>query len=542
MQHIDFIAKNDDLLVSVTLTGGERKVTADDVANALRQSSYGKLPIDDTVVEDFVVQCEFELSQLEENETSLPITVPLAKVANAEIQITVSRDEMSAEAEVINAIGGKSINFEMVKQACVDAGIRFGLKTSLVERLLKMCREAEPGEVVISEVAVGKPAVDGRNARFKPLVTIFSETVRRPKENAKGSVDLRDLGEINTVGKGQAILRKIPFTEGTVGRNVLGEELLPVPGKDQELVVSPSTAISSKEASILVARKTGMVRFNGRVMEVDDVISYQQLDPKQGNVKFKGSVVIKGDVAPDMKIIATGDVIVGGFVECSTIKCGGDLTIMSGASGRQVEDEYNCKLSSGANIHLAFANQCEITAKGLVTISRQVSHCHVNAEAMFVGQGDIANGQISGGRYNLCKHLTAGVIGTESNVHCDISLNRTYDIFLEKEAQISLWLDTIKERFDALENKHDSVMDPAVKAECQKKMIVLGKKLDKYNGQRKALIKKRREYMSSVKVESCQKLYPKVTVYVADKVLLTDSTKGPSRVQMDEYELVINPL
>ena len=40
-------------------------------------------------------------------------------------------------------------------------------------------------------------------------------------------------------------------------------------------------------------------------------------------------------------------------------------------------------------------------------------------------------------------------------------------------------------------------------------MLLLGQKLDKYNGQRSALIKKRREYMSETKVEACQKLHPK---------------------------------
>lgn len=542
MQQIEFLAKNDDLIISVTLTGGQKKLTADDVAHALRQSSYTKLAVNDEVIEELVVQCEFELSQLEENEISLPFSMPVAKVADAEITINIAKDNMSAEAEVTSAIGGKAVSFEMVKKACMDAGIRYGLKTSLVEKLLKMSAESDPGDTIIAPVAVGKPAENGKNTTFKPLISLFSESVRKPKETSGGKVDLRDLGQIDTVEKGQAILRKIPFTQGKPGRNVLGDELLPVPGKDQDLAVSPTTAISSKDPNVLIAKKTGMARFNGRVMEVDDVVVYQQLDPKQGHVKFKGSVVIKGDVAPEMKIVATGDVIIGGFVECSTIKCGGDLTIMSGASGRLVGEDYNCRLSSGVNIHLAFANQCEITAKGVVTVNRQISHCHVNAESMFVGQGDIANGQISGGRYYLCKSVAAGVIGTESDVHCDISLNRTYDIFLEKEAQIGVWLDTIKEKFQQIESKHDSVMDPVVKAECQKKMQVLGQKLDKYNGQRSALIKKRREYMAATKVECCQKLHPKVSIYIADKVVLTDVTKGPSRVQMDEYELVIKPL
>ena len=53
---------------------------------------------------------------------------------------------------------------------------------------------------------------------------------------------------------------------------------------------------------------------------------------------------------------------------------------------------------------------------------------------------------------------------------------------------------------------------------------------------------KRREYMEQVKIDVFRTLYPKVTFYIGDKVLLTDEIKGPSQVHVVDYELLIEPL
>ena len=138
--------------------------------------------------------------------------------------------------------------------------------------------------------------------------------------------------------------------------------------------------------------------------------------------------------------------------------------------------------------------------------------------------------------------LKAGIIGTESNVHCDVSMNRTYDIFMVKEAELATWIDTLQERYDKEEAEFNRVMDPEIKRQAEQKMNLIGAKIAKYNGHKSALMAKRREYMERVNVELHQRLHPKVTLYVADRVVLTDETKGPSRVHIVDYELIIEPL
>jgi len=556
LQNLRFEVENKNVLLVADVSAETSGLAERDISQFVKSSPYSKLELDKTQIKAFISDCLLAKEQAEEEDEPQRLQAVIGQVQDAELSVSISKDKMSVEAEVYTPIGGAPLTLDKVKTACIDGGVRFGLKGQLIEQLLAACERAEPGSVIKGQVAQGQPAEKGKNATLKPLVKLFSETMRKPKELQDGSVDLRDLGNIETVEVGQPILEKVPLTEGKNGRDVLGEKIAPEPGKDTELQASESTLIDEKNPNILKANKAGLVRFNGQLMEVDDVLVYKQLDPKQGHVKFKGSVVIRGDVSPDMKLVATGDVVIGGFVECASIKCGGELSILSGASGRVIDDKngdgngqnsksthkYSCELISGEQINLAFANQCEITAKHLVNVKKQISHCHVEAESMIVGAGPKPNGQISGGRYYLCKGLSAGIIGTESNVHCDISMNRTYDIFMVKEAELSSWVDTLEERMSALDNEYNRVMDPAVKAQIQRKKDKLQLKLKKYSGYRSALMAKRREYMEAVQINVTNKLFPKVTFYIADRVLLTDSQKGPSQVHVQDFELLIEPL
>lgn len=551
MQYLSFEVSDRQLLIVASIAS-DTSASERDISQFIKASPYNKLELDKAKIKEFIAACLLAKEQLSEGDETERVQEVIGKVQDAELKVVITNDKMRVDAEVYTALGGKPLDLETIKTACVDEGVRFGLKTSLVEKLLAACHKAEPGSVIKAPVAQGQAPQPGKNAKFEPQVKLFSETMRNPKLLDDGSFDLRDLGNIETVEIGQAILKKIPLTEGKCGRDVYGEKISAEPGNDAELQTSESTELDSENPSLLRATKAGLVRFDGSVMEVDDVLVYKQLNPKQGHVKFKGSVMIRGDVSPDMKLVATGDIVIGGFVECATIKCGGELTILSGASGRIIENgepasekkgpKYNCKLVSGGQINLAFANQCEITAKNLVNIKKQISHCNVEADSMVVGSGPKPNGQISGGRYYLCKGLQAGTIGTESNVHCDISLNRTYDIFMVKEAEISSWIDTLEERLEKLDAEFNRVMDPKVKAQIEEQKKPLKLKLEKYNGSRSALMAKRREYMERIKIDIFRTLYPKVTFYIGDRVMLTDVQKGPSQVHVVDYELLIDPL
>ena len=534
------------LALTVTFDQSSEELTDSAIINNLEKSEYSSLEPLHHDISNFVKVVNLELADIKKNhKPEKSLTTSIANAANAKISVSISDDKMEVEAEVINPIGGEHVDLEIIKQICIDTGVRYGLKSSLITELLEQCEIAPPGKIVKYIIAKGLAAIDGKNAYLKPLVESFSESLRRPQERDDGTVDLKDLGKIETVSAGTPVLETVPPTLGSKGMNVFGEYIEPAPGNDINFSINSTLVESPDNPNLFLAAQDGLARFDGKNMIIDDVFVLPELDPKKGHIKFKGSVVIHGDVSPDMHLTATGDVMIGGFVESAVIKCGGELTIMSGASGRIDEHatgkHYTCILQSGSQIHLDFANQCEITAKTQVNVKRQLTHCYVEAKTAIIGQGERPNGQISGGHFLLCKTLEAGTIGTESNVPTEISMNRTYDIFIKKEVELADWIQEMITRREKLEEEHHSILDPDKKLELEPGIKTLQKKIDKYTGYRKELIKKRRDYMSEVWVKVNKKLYPKVTFHITNHAM-TSEEKGPSEIKLDDFEVKILPL
>jgi uncharacterized protein (DUF342 family) len=471
-------------------------------------------------------------------------TRDFAEIKDAVVTIKVSADKMSAKAQVEMPWGGKIASVDDIKKACKSKSVSFGLKRSRVEALLENSFDAHPGEIFESVIAIGKEPKHGKNAKFKPLVELFSDKIRKPTEMADGKVDLKDLGDIDTVKPGEKIYQKTPLTAGVDGRNVLGDTLKANPGKDVRMEVSSGTLIDPENENILLANKEGLARLIDNRMEVDDVYTLTELTPKQGHVRFNGTVIVLGDVSPEMKIIASGDVLISGFVESASIRCRGELTVLSGASGKSLDEEVdgrknNCLLESGNRVNVAFANHVDIVAKRDVFIHKQISHCNVSASSIVVGKGRLPRGKIIGGHYHISKYIEAGHLGAPSDTVTHISMNRTYDVFKQKEDNFWQQIEELQEKLELLQGNMPSLVGGAQKKAAKAEMVQLENKINKTINYRKTLGQRRREYMENVVVKVNHTLYGGLYFDFGSKGITNTVRKGPSTVRLEDFQLVI---
>jgi uncharacterized protein (DUF342 family) len=471
-------------------------------------------------------------------------TREFAEIIDAIVTIKVSADKMSAKAQIEMPWGGKIASVDAIKKACQKKRVSFGLKRSKVEALLENSFDAHPGEIFESVIALGKEPKHGKNASFKPLVELFSDKIRKPTEMADGKVDLKDLGDIETVKPGEKIYQKMPLTAGIDGRNVLGDTLKANPGKDVRMEVSSGTIIDPDDETILLAKKEGLARLIDNRMEVDDVYTLTELTPKQGHVKFNGTVIILGDVSPEMKIIASGDVLISGFVESSSIRCRGELTVLSGASGKSLDEEVDgrkntCLLESGNRVNVAFANHVDIVAKRDVFIHKQISHCNVTAASIVVGKGRVPRGKIIGGHYNISKYIEVGHLGAPSDTVTHISMNRTYDVFKQKEDSFWQQIEESQEKLDLLQSNLPSLVGGEQKSAAKAEMIQLENKINKTINYRKTLSQRRRDYMENVIIKVNHTLYGGLYFDFGSKGITNTVRKGPSTVRLEDFQLVI---
>ena len=547
LKDLSFESEDNAVYAVVDCHASTEVLDEDKFLACFEQSDFNQTQLKKELIPDYIEGVNSFIEQVQaEQQTPGPYRSAIAEVLDAAITITVSRDKMSAKATIETAWGGEHINLDKLKEACTSAGVKFGVKRSKVSLLLDKASRAAPGEVFEDIVALGKDPKNGKNAYFKPLVELFSDRIRKPTTLEDGKVDLKDLGDIETVKPGEKIYQKIPFTFGINGSNVLGEVLKAVPGKDANLEVSDGTIIDPDDKNILLAKKEGLARLIETRMEVDDVYTLAELTPKQGHIKFNGSVVILGDVAPEMKIVASGDVLVGGFVESASIRCKGELTVLSGVSGKPLDEpegkrQNNCLLESSHRINVSFANHADIFAKRDVFIHKQISHCNLTAASLVVGKGEVPQGKIIGGHYLVSKFIEAGAIGAPSDTDTYITMNRTYSVFKEKEAHFWQVVEEQQEKLTEWESKLATVHQEDKIASIKHEMSQIESVIDKSNHYRKTLLHRRRDYMAQVYVKANHSLHGGLHFKFGSKATLNERQTGPSIVRLDEYKLVIEP-
>ena len=263
---------------------------------------------------------------------------------------------------------------------------------------------------------------------------------------------MRDLGDIMCVKVGEPLAKKIPFTTGVQGYTVTGDDLAPTPGSDVEMLAGVGTILSTKNSSILVSASAGLPRIIKNGVTVDNVYQIKNVDISTGHIRFEGSVIINGDVCEGMKVHATGDVSIGGFVESATIEAGGDITVGTGIIGKKQDiDEQdiskinmNTNIKAGGKVFAKYSQYTEITCDSL-HIENQMMHNIVNvSKTLWIGTKAKANGKLIGGYIEAGDSVSAGTIGAPSGSATVISFQEKIQQYLTKtselEEQISLSL------------------------------------------------------------------------------------------------------
>ncbi|PCI63244.1 MAG: hypothetical protein COB35_01215 [Gammaproteobacteria bacterium] len=547
---------NIDLLLEPIKAG--LPLTESDIRDLVKDSKYADLFLDIVNVKNAIAELNSVLKPLQANKTGREIQYQILERRDATLTITIDKDEMSAIGEIQTAMGGKHLTAKTILNNAQSDGVKKGFSKKDLLELAKMAAKAPPGTTVEHPVAIGKEAVDGTDAKIKPLVQSAQDRLLRPKEREDGSVDMRDFGDLVCVKVGDPLAKKIPLTEGVKGFTVTGTPLEPTAGDDIELKVGDGTRISAKNENVLVSEKVGLPRFIDNGMEVDDVYSIDNVDVSSGNVKFEGSVLISGDVNEGMKVIASGDITIGGFVESALIEAGGDITISGGIIGRKQDVENtavtDCQMSANiiaqGNVFAKYCQYAEIYSGGDLRIENQLMHSILNIDGqLWVGSEDKANGKFIGGYATVGKSAHAGIVGATAGSNTIVKFEKRIDEFkdllVEIDERIKSEDKTSNELQNALnkmrklpKNKQDSDLMTKIYNSYKSHTQELAKALESKQQIDEAM----QSYMTTVCIEATEKLYQGVELIVGDFKDRSKREYGPSRMMYKERKIIIDPI
>jgi len=364
--------------------------------------------------------------------------VAIAEAVDAVLHITVSTDLMSAQVSYLPAVGGKKLDDLAVIQALKAAKVLKGIHSNVMKQLAN-----NPPEPLQATIAEGKPPTESTPGKLDYLVTPLQRRQLVPQLRDDGSMDMRELGSVDTVAEEQPLLRRIPPVPGQNGYNVQGAAVPAKPPADLALVPGDGTRIHATDPNLLIAVLPGVpIEISGGV-RIDSVLNLNHdIDLSTGNINYRGSVVIKGDITRGMSVKATGDILIQGSVEPSLIEAGGNITITEGVLGNPLDGaiddtaSYELQIVAGGVLSARHAQHAFLKGSG-VQIGNQLFHCLVHANGpVQVGAATARNTILVGGIVQAREHIGAGIIGAASHSKTVLDFSPMFADLTQKSKQV----------------------------------------------------------------------------------------------------------
>ncbi|MEX1222753.1 MAG: FapA family protein [Idiomarina sp.] len=536
-------------------------MTIENLENAYRKSDLSKAKVLDNAFQNAVT--EARKYRTENPKSKQNLRFKLAEVRDAELTIDIAEDAMEAEAYVTAPYGGTTLSRGHILSCLREQEITAGIRREAIEQLIEHCDTALPGLPLEVTIARGRKPVNGLDARFKPLVPDARKRILRPQDRGDGSVDMRDLGKLFSVKQGEAVLRRIPATKGRPGFTIKGEPLPATDGTDREIKAGNGTLVNPDNSDELIAEKQGMPSFIDNSAEVDEVLTMKDVDVGTGHVDYEGSVIITGSVGEGMRVKATGDITIAGYVDSAELNAGGNITVAKGVIGHQLahddeDDDDNfpplsTRLIASGSVWVSYAQYAMLIGKHGVIVDKQLTHCHVITQGALCvgGEGKNALGKLIGGVVETTSDVSAGQLGAPAGTKTRIYFQQPLDAS-EADVEINslrnhlqLSLRTIKKLIVAQQqlakiprlNERQQLMQSKITNELahqQNTIATLRGRL--------SLVMDTPAPDLQLQVIAGRQLYPGAIVRFEDKFLRVKEHRGGTVIALRQHELIMDVL
>ncbi|MBQ1782030.1 MAG: DUF342 domain-containing protein [Gammaproteobacteria bacterium] len=480
----------------------------------------------------------------------------IAEARDATVDVTVSDDRMEARMRVAGPRGGGPVTLDLIRVELRRAGVIAGLDSSAIATLLRDGAQLPAGASREGVVARGRPPQRGQDARLERLTPTAAERMLKPQQREDGTVDMRDLGSMVTVGKGEPLMRKHPATNGVAGFDVTGAPIPAEAGSDLSLIPGEGTELSPQDPLVLLAAREGAPVQVGDSMKVDDVVVFKKVDVTTGHVRFKGSVIIEGDVREGMVVESDGDVTIAGCIDSATVIARGTVAVKQGIIGHLRDNNdtserpaLSASVQAGREISCAFAQYAELRADLAVKIERLCTHCQIEVgEELFVGNPEKPAGRLFGGFVVAGQRVVAGEVGTAAGARTIIDFSsrvtRLRDLMgrqVQEMKEKKAMYDLLRRKIEAMHQQNQGNLDTDTMI-AYEEFQELGLLLR----QQKDLLKSSRDQhdatIGQLRLECHRSLHAGAAVRFLGKTMMVDHDHGPTVVHLVEGEMTIEPL
>ncbi|MGF1718429.1 FapA family protein [Vibrio kyushuensis] len=472
----------------------------------------------------------------------------VAEIRNAEAKVDLSDHDMLASITVTGAYGGRGLRGNEIVHCLSQAHITKGINKLALKKVLVVSNQLKAGETFTQVVAKGVSQIQGKDSKFIPMVEDVTSQVLAPQaEGEDDKVDMLNLGETITVDVDQPLMKRIPATKGTAGITVQGKVIPPKPGNDKPLSAGKGSHISPTNPNLLLASLSGMPILKERTVDVDNALVLNNIGVATGHIKFKGSIVVSGNIESDMVVRATGSITVGGFIESADVQAQGDIEVAKGIIGHTTSegDAKSCVVKSGGLIRANYAQFSELQAAEDIFLS---VHCLNNVlrcgKDLHVNDSSDKQGTLSGGIAKVGGKVTCINLGVEGDTATHVEGFAKFPMFKER-------ISKLKARYKLAQ---ESTME-VIRRELEFKKIPKSQRTEEQESELEAFKLQANTKLEKAKfaVDSCKeefdallatntvevknKVYSHVTVQFGDDKVITKRSHGPSVFTYNQYEI-----
>lgn len=496
-----------------------RALDTDQLREAIEVLGYGEFFLSQDALEQLLQRCAV---------SPISFTLQIGERRDASLALHLSDDMMTATMTIQPACGGQRITQEDVDQILAREGVVCGIRYDEIRAAL------EAGEANKLVIASGMPPVPGEDSQFISLIPEMA--LQAPQLSDDDTADYRNLGDIVSVSLGDPLLRRTPPTAGVPGMNLLGVELPTTDGVDLPFADNlTGIACDLTDPDLLIAAISGYPMIVPRGVMVDPVFKVKRVDLSTGNLRFKGSLEIAGDISEGMEVTATEDITVGGIVEAARVKAGGSIVVQGGVighgkgvqPGKMVSRQEMAQLEAGGTVTVQFAENAAISAGGDIMIRELAMQSDLTSGgSILVGEKGARKGHIIGGICRAVSLVHAVVVGSHAGVATvievgvDPALNRKLEIVQEALAEKQRQIDELTKTL-AYVSENPGSMEPGLFNLKQRIYTKCQGELAELTGEKKRL-QKRMEINAQARVEVERDAFLGAQIRIGSSTLLIE--------------------
>lgn len=375
-----------------------------------------------------------------EEGSALPVKLiewPGGVLLSSKLTLSISEDSMEVEAILSPPKpGGGELSLKDVFHELEKAGIQKGIDEDMIIRVL--------GEQMFGTsflIAKGKRPVTGREA----VIQYYFETQRyKPfKEMQYGRINLKELNYIQNCDAGDLLAELKPAIPAEPGFDVFGNSFpAQTEGEPAQLKAGENAVLDGEK---IFAQIKGNVILKDDAVEVEELVTVENIDYETGNIDFDGSVEVKGTIADGFTLKATGDIQIGKGIGRSFIESGRSVVLKSGVNG-----DREGKITCGGNLLSRYIESCTISCRGDLLVEEVIMNSQIDTGGSLILTGNRA--ELIGGFSIIAKNLQCRKIGNLYDARTIVMLGVEPEL-IENFYSLKKTLDNLREKIDKLDEQ-----------------------------------------------------------------------------------------